>query len=462
MIDTEPGLAPAVVPANSPPLIGLPAALPVVRTILCVDDEPNILAAMKRLFRPTGHRVIVAESGAAALDLLAVEAVDLIISDMRMPSMNGAELLQRVRAHWPSVTRILLTGYADIASTIAAINEGQIHRYITKPWNDSELLITVKDAFDRRALQEEHARLAALTVSQNEALKQLNATLEQKVSERTAELGQANERLKKNYFNSIKTFSNLIELRGGHMVGHARKVADLARKTAKALSLSEPVIHDIFTAGLLHDIGQIGMSDHILTTPVSKLTPEEGIQYRLHPVMGEQALMGLDDMAPVAALIRSHHERWDGRGFPDGLKGDDIPMGAQILCIADAYDDLLAGRFVSGSLSPADAMTMIKRGIGQQFAPRVADAFISLFNRPPAPPPPQPLALSSEGLQPGMVLARDFVSTEGVMLLAAGHVLTEDLIKRIHAFERRSGRTVQLAILPGSGPTTAPAGVPAH
>jgi response regulator RpfG family c-di-GMP phosphodiesterase len=423
-----------------------PASAP--RTILCVDDEPNILSAMKRLFRPTGHRVLIAESGAAALELLRTERVDLIISDMRMPAMSGAELLQQVRSQWPTITRILLTGYADMSSTIAAINEGQIHRYITKPWNDSEILVTVKDAFDRKSLEDEKARLETLTITQNEQLKQLNATLEHKVVERTAELAQANDRLKKNYVNSIKTFSNLIELRGGQLVGHSRKVADLSRKTAKAMGLNETQSHEIFIAGLMHDIGQIGLSDHILASPVSKLKPDEGIQYRLHPVLGEQALMGLDDMQPVAALIRSHHERWDGRGFPDGLQADDIPLGARILAVADAFVDMQSGHVITECLSQAEALTMVKRGTGIQFDARVAEVFLKLFDRPPPPQAPQPLAVGSEGLQPGMVLARDFVSPEGVMLLAAGHVLTEDLIKRIQVFERRSGRPVELAIHP--------------
>ncbi|MGH7290971.1 MAG: response regulator, partial [Myxococcota bacterium] len=211
-----------------------PQAIP--RTVLCVDDEPSILSAMKRLFRSSGHRVLTAESGAAALALLETETVDLIISDMRMPMMTGAELLSQVRTRWPEITRLLLTGYADIDSTISAINEGQIHRYIAKPWKDSEILGTVAEAFERKALVAEKNRLEALSIRQNEELKALNATLEQKVEERTAELAQLNDRLKKNYFNSIKSFSNLIELRGGQLVGHSRKVADLARRTAKTLN----------------------------------------------------------------------------------------------------------------------------------------------------------------------------------------------------------------------------------
>lgn len=416
------------------------------RTILCVDDEPNILSSLRRLFRAGGYRILAAESGEQALALLDVERVDIIISDMRMPVMSGAELLRQVRARWPDITRLLLTGYADITSTITAINEGQIHRYITKPWTDHELLLVVKEALERKALQEDKERLEQLTFTQNEQLKTLNATLEQKVDERTADLALANDRLKKNYFNSIKTFSNLIELRGGQLMGHARKVADLARRTAKAMNLDDAQSHEVFIAALLHDIGQIGLSDQILSTPVSKMSQEDAARYRLHPIFGEQALIGLDDMQAVASLVRSHHERHDGRGFPDGLSGDGIPMGARILAIADTYEDLLDGHFISGMLSPAEARTMIGRGRGTQFDPAVADAFLGLFVKPVPPPTHRPLKLRTDELKPGMVLAVDFLSAEGVLLLAADHVLTADLILRLKTLEQRAGRPVLLAI----------------
>lgn len=418
------------------------------RTILCVDDEPNILSSLKRLFRPTGHRVLTAESGESALAMLETESIDLIISDMRMPVMNGAELLRQARLRQPHATRVLLTGYADMASTVAAINDGQIYRYIAKPWQDEDVLILIKDIFERQALQAEKDRLEALTQRQNEQLKELNATLEDKVEARTAELALANDRLKKGYFNSIKTFSNLIELRGGHLMGHARKVADLARKTAQALGLDQPASHEVFIAALMHDIGHIGLSDHILAKPVSKMAPEEATRYRLHPIFGEQALLVLDDMQPVAALIRSHHERHDGKGFPDGLKGDAIPLGARILAIADTYEDMQSGHFISECLSASDARVMIGRGAGSQFDPLVAEAFLGLFAKPAAPSPHRNLKLRTDELRPGMVLACDFLSQEGVLLLSADHVLTEELIVRIRTFEQRSGKSLLMSIRP--------------
>ena len=154
-------------------------------TLLFVDDEPGILSSLRRLFRPHGYRILVAESGALGLAELEKTPVDLVISDMRMPEMDGATFLKAVRQRWPDTVRILLTGYADVTSTVAAINEGEIYRYVSKPWDDNEIVNTVREALERYRLKQENLRLTALTQSQNEELKGLNASLEQKVAERT-------------------------------------------------------------------------------------------------------------------------------------------------------------------------------------------------------------------------------------------------------------------------------------
>jgi len=414
-------------------------------TLLCVDDEPNILSALRRLFRPCGYKVLTAEGGDAALALLAQEPVDLIISDMRMPHMDGAQLLEQVCTRWPHITRLLLTGYADVSSTIAAINLGKIHRYIAKPWNDEEMLMIVRDAFERRALEREKTRLEALTHAQNEELKALNASLEDKVLARTTELATAHDRIKKNYLTSIKAFSNLLEQRGGQMVGHARRVADVARRTAVGMGMEEQATRDVFIAALLHDIGQIGLSDTILAKSVPRMTPEELHLYQLHPVQGEQTLMVLDDMQGVAALIRHHHERVDGQGFPDGLSGDAIPLGARILAVAETFDDLQSGHLGSTGLNVDQARTLLKRGSGTQFDPEVLQAFLDQFPKA-APPPPPPLVLKASQLKPGMVLARDFISDEGVVLLSMDVALTADLIARIRILEGRLHRELVLSI----------------
>jgi len=415
-------------------------------TVLCVDDEPNIVSALRRVFRGTGYRVLTANSGAEALAVLEAESVELVISDMRMPVMDGAQLLSRVRERWPDATRVLLTGYADVASTVHAINHGEVYRYISKPWNDEELLRTAHQVFERHALQRETVRLQALTRQQNVELAELNNSLEQKVAARTLDLSLANEKVKRNYLTSIKVFSNLIELRGGVLAGHSRRVAELARKTAWAMGLDETDAQQVFVAGLLHDMGQICLPDSLLARSVARLGDADLAQYCKHPALGEQALMAMEDMQPVAALVRAHHERHDGQGFPDRLAGDAIPRAARILAVVDTYDDLQNGH-LSAAVSPAEARMLIARGRGSAFHPEVVDVFLQVLMEA-TPGAERTIPTGSDELQPGMTLARELVSSEGVMLLAPDQVLTAELIRLIRLREKRDGVTWTLHIKP--------------
>lgn len=419
-------------------------------TLLCVDDESNILSALKRLFRPAGYRVLIANGGAEGLELLAQEGaegreVDLVISDMRMPEMDGARFLTQVRERWPDITRILLTGYADMESTVAAINEGQIYRYIAKPWNDGEVLLTVRDALERCFLAREKLRLEALTRQQNEELKALNASLEDKVKARTAELAQAHERLKRSFMTSIQVFANLVELREGQMAGHSRRVAGLARQISGKLGLDVRQSQDVFLAGLLHDIGKIGLPDDLLNKPATRMNGEEFGLWRKHPIKGEQALMALEDLRGAARLIRAHHERFDGQGYPDGLSGLAIPLGARILAVANDYDGLIQGTLSGKRLPEEEAKQFIAQAKGKRYDAQVVDAFLAVSGGLKEAPA-NALPLAPRDLAEGMVLARDLVGRDGVLLLAAEYVLDDSLIRQIREYERSEGGQVQIFV----------------
>jgi len=421
-------------------------------TLLLVDDEPSILSSLRRLLRPAGYKIFMAESGQAGLEILEREAVDLVISDMRMPEMSGAQFLEQVRNRWPATMRILLTGYADVSSTIDAINRGEIYRYVSKPWDDNQLTLTIRDALESSRLRNENARLLALTKAQNEELTQLNAGLEQKVIERTGEIQQvnsflnlANDRLKQNFLVSIKVFSSLMELRGGTMVGHSRRVADLARKLAVKMEVPAKEQQDIFVAALLHDIGKIGFSDNLLGRPVSRMNGEEMGIYRRHPVSGEAALMPLAELKEVARIIRSHHERFDGQGFPDGMLGAFIPLGARILSVANDYDGLQIGTLTEKRLSQDEAQAMLAKTRGKRYDPQVLDAFFDLMGSMAQEIATEKAVLAAD-LRPGMVLTRDFFGHDGVLLLASDYILDALLVKQIQDMDRREGSRLSLYV----------------
>ncbi|MET7013708.1 response regulator c-di-GMP phosphodiesterase, NosR family [Uliginosibacterium flavum] len=414
--------------------------------ILLVDDEPNVLSSLRRLLRPAGYTVLTANSGAEALTLLEAEAVDLIVSDMRMPGMTGAELLAQARERWPATLRLLLTGYAEVSSAISAINEGGIYRYISKPWDDEELLKTLHQALELAGLQREKSRLEALTHHQNEALRELNATLEDKVRVRTEELNIAHqevslamEKLKKTFFNSVQVLSNLIEMRGPALAGHSRRVADVARHLAEKMQIPPAQIHEILLAGLLHDIGKIGYPDALLTKPFTHMSADEIGIARKHPLNGAAALMSMPDMRGVADIIRSHHERWDGKGFPDGLAGDKIPLGARILALANDYDAAQLGTLSPKRMTVDEAKGWVLEGSRFRYDPAVVEAFGALVGRAPKKPVLEK-RITGDALEVGMVLSRDLHSPEGMLLLATEYVLDELLIKQIRDYERSYGR----------------------
>lgn len=413
-------------------------------TLLFVDDESNILSSLKRLFRPFGYRIFTAESGAQGLEVMEREAVDLVVSDMRMPGMSGAQFLEMVNDRWPDTVRILLTGYADIGSTIYAINKGHIYRYISKPWEDNDIVLAIRHALRQKQLELENRGLAELTRRQNEELKELNANLEEKVKARTEELRQtmgflevAHEKLKQGFITSIRVFSNLIEMREGAMAGHSRRVAELSRAIALQMGMKEADVQDVFLAALLHDVGKIGLSDRLLDKPFASLLSEERAEVIKHPAKGQAALMGLEQLHSAAKLIRGHHERYDGLGYPDKLAGLEIPLGARIVALANEYDAVQIGTLLSKRLKQSDAVLFIQEGRGRRYDPAVVDAFMSVMGAAgEAAPVVQELALQSEQVKPGMVLSRDLLSQHGELLLSKDYVLDDGLIEQIRNFER--------------------------
>jgi len=429
------------------------ARLPI---ILCVDDEPNVLASLRRLFRGKGFDVRTAEGGKAGLALLETGAVDLVISDMRMPEMDGTQFLERVRAGWPDTVRLLLTGYADVTSIMGAVNRGEIYRYITKPWDDHDIVLIVRQALERQALEQERQRLVALTTQQNAELKDLNTSLEAKVQARTAELQvanetlqEANEKLKHSFITSIKVFSTLMELRGGSLAGHSRRVGDLARRLARKLLLDGRQVQDIFVAGLLHEIGKVGFTDQLLAMPVATMNQAQLDTYRKHPAQAEHLLLPLSDLKNASEIISAQFEHFDGSGFPGRLFGNAIPIGARILSVASDYDNMQIGTTMQYTVSAEEAKTVIVHGSGRRYDPQVVKALVDLLTAPVRQIElrPDERHVAAPGLRPGMVLSRELIAPNGVMLLPTKQVLDERLIGKIINFGEVGGVQLNAFIL---------------
>lgn len=421
-------------------------------TLLFVDDEANALAALQRLFSPLGYNVLTAGSGAEALALMEKENVDLVISDMRMPEMTGAEELELIRLRWPDVVRILLTGYADLDATVNAINRGEIYRYISKPWNDNEIVLIVHDALERKNLLAEKRALEALTLRQNEELKALNANLEDKVLQRTkalqdamASLAAAHDKLKQGYMTTIQVFANLMELRAGTTSGHSRRVAEVCLGVARELEMPAAEIQDLQVAALLHNLGKIGLPDHLLDKPYIELTYAERAEFEKHPVKAAAALMALDELVGAAKLIQCHHEHFDGLGYPYGLKARNIPLGARILLVCSDFEDLQAGLMNAEKLSADNAFRMISSAHGTRYDPDVIDALKVVMKSTYMPEHVErEFLVKSNQLREGLLLTRDIESGDGMLLLMKGTVLNMTLIRQVQEFEKMDGHPLAI------------------
>ena len=414
--------------------------------ILCVDDEAQILSSLKRLFRRAGHTTITAGSGAEGLEYLSNNTVDLVISDMRMPEMDGNRFLTEVATQWPGVMRMLLTGYSDMESTVGAINNGNIYRYIAKPWDDSDLLLSVQRALESKHLKDDHNRLNRLTKEQNQQLQELNGSLEEKVASRTkalqetaTKLTESHQKIKTAYTDSVTVFARIIGMREGESSAHGDRIAESCGLVAQELGLDDEQRQDIDFAAQLHDIGKMAMSDKLLQTPFETQTDEQKEIYKQHCTNGQAILMSLGPLQSAANIIRSHHERIDGTGYPDGLKGDQISIGAKILSVANEFDDLLSGALLGTAMDQASAIQFLTSNIGRRFDAQVVKAFVSVQeNRAPADAISKVLILAVEDLLPGMMLAEDVYLRENVLMLRSGQQLTENFIEKFKSLCQES------------------------
>ncbi len=413
-------------------------------SVLIVDDEKNVLSSLMRLLRPLGCKTHTAMNGIEGLSVLEEEKIDVIISDMRMPEMDGAVFLERAAHLFPETIRFLLTGYADMESTIAAINKGRIHNYISKPWDDDQIKLLVTEALEKKKLIEENARLNELTKNQNIQLKELNESLEVKVAERTKELSETLEKLESahtelqdSYYAAIPVFASLIELREGEFSGHCRRVAEQAKAFCTHLELDDDEIRDINFAALLHNVGKLALPDNLINKPYVDLQFHEKEKLNNHPVIGETALLSLDKLKNTGKIIRHQHEHVSGKGFPDKLSGNEIPLGSRILSILVDYDELQLGLIEQKKYQPNMAKSYLKAKSKVNYDKDLVEKFIDFIEKFDSDASlTEETKIRSSDLKEGMVLSRDLVTEDGMLLLTKGKQLDASMIERVAKIDR--------------------------
>ena len=313
--------------------------------VLIVDDEPDNLALLYRTLRGK-YEIVQTTSPLEALEILKNENFSCILSDHKMPEMDGVEFLKRSCEFEPNAMRLLVTAYTDAGILIDAINYAKIYRYIKKPYNPEELLLIVQNALEYWQLREDN----------NELVKDL----------------------KELFAGTVTAIVEALDAKDSYTLGRSRRVTFYAVKIAKALHLSETSVGKIELAGLLHDIGMIGVSDDILSK-VEKLSQEEYEEIQQHVHHSVKILDDIKQLAEVVEIIKYHHEHYNGEGYPYGMKGDDIPIGARIIAVADAFDSMVTPKIYRQQVVPSEAINKIKEQAGKQFDPVVVECFESIL-----------------------------------------------------------------------------------
>lgn len=329
-------------------------------SVLVVDDESTIREVLSRTLSDEGYACRSAGNVDEALALLDEQPADLILSDIMMPGRTGVELLEDVMKRTQNTAVIMVTAVADTQTAIKAMKMGAFD-YVTKPFNLVEVLMSVERALEKRAL----------IISNRE----YREHLEQKVEEQTGQIRET-------FLGAVKSLAQALEAKDPYTNGHSVRVTQISVTLAQEMGLGKQFIEKIRLAGLVHDIGKIGVPEEILHKP-DKLTDEEFDFIKSHPSKGEKILRPVIKDPEVLDIVRSHHERFAGGGYPNGLEKEAIPLGARIMAVADAYDAMTSNRPYRRALTPENARAQLQASRGSQFDPEMVDLFIKVEKKMP-------------------------------------------------------------------------------
>lgn len=338
------------------------------KRILIVDDDERICAIITRRLTLEGYSCVTANNGREALQHFYKDNFSLIISDIKMPELNGIELLKNVKALDQNMVVVMMTAYPEVDIAVEAIHQGA-YDFIIKPFDLDLVVFSVEKALEKRRLEEE--------------VENYHLHLEKLVEERTAKLQHLYNVLKEAHLDTIKALIEAIDAKDPYTRGHSDRVRKMSLRIAMKLGFNENRLEGLGYGALLHDIGILGIRDGVLQKQ-GPLTPEEYQHIEEHPLIGVKIVEGIDFFKDQVPMIRHHHEHFDGSGFPDGLAGEEIPLEARIITVADAFDAMTSMRTHRTKMALEDALAEMKRYQSQRFDPHILEIFLSekLYDSP--------------------------------------------------------------------------------
>jgi putative nucleotidyltransferase with HDIG domain len=330
--------------------------------ILIVDDEESIREVVSTLLEAQGYQCTQASNGVEGLAEVQKDSYDLVLSDIVMPEMDGLKLLERVKAHNKDLPMVMVTALHDIATALQAIRMGA-YDFLLKPFEKDQLYFSVRRALEHRRLLEENRRY--------------QRDLEKRVEDRTSQLTSALADLEQSYDYTLEALGGALDLKDAETEGHCQRVTAYTIFIGKAMNVDREQLRHIARGAFLHDIGKMGIPDAILRKP-GPLTAEEKLYMQKHCEIGYNMIRRIPFLRPAAEIVLSHQECFDGKGYPRGLKGEEIPLGSRIFAVADTLDAMISDRPYRKALPIADAKAEIKRCSGTQFDPKVVEVFLTL------------------------------------------------------------------------------------
>ncbi len=322
--------------------------------IIAVDDEIGIIDSLSIFLKHSGYTLVGCTNPYEAIEKVRNEHFDLMLLDYMMSPIHGDTVVEEIRKFNKELYIILLTGHKDIVPPLETIKKLAIQAYCEKEDKFDQLLLLIESAFK--------------SIDQVKLIKDMNE-----------ELRKSNERLENAYLETIEVLRYTVEAKDSYTRGHSDRVSAYSVLIGNELNLYDKDLRVLKVGGLFHDIGKVGISDTILTKP-SKLTDEEYEEIKKHPSIGKQIISNASIFRDIVPIVYSHHERFDGTGYPQGLKGNNIPFLARIVAVADAFDAMTSRRSYRDGLDLDYVEETIKKYKGKQFDPEVADAFLNILN----------------------------------------------------------------------------------
>ncbi len=341
-----------------------------VHNLLMVDDEPQILNSLKRELKQEGYRIYTANDGPAGLDIVRNHDIDVVLSDQMMPQMDGIEFLGEVGRLKPDAIRIMLTAHGSFESASMAINRSNVFGYLTKPWHSEDLKTFLRRAFEHHDLIMENRKLQRLTEDQNEQLRQFNSELESIIRERTVQLTEAVR-------EGISMMALAADAKEGGTGMHVQRMFSLTLRIGLNLGLGFGEAEQIAFASMMHDVGKLMIPDAILNGTNPPLDDEREL-LKQHTVLGVRMLGSKPFYRIARDIALSHHERWDGGGYPYGLKQEAIPLAARIVAVADLFDSLMHSRSSGRKPTIDEARAAMRAQSGGALDPAILEAFWEL------------------------------------------------------------------------------------